>query len=179
MNTTDTAEYLCTYCADPIEGELFGGEFQSQDAREDGEGRLIHEKCVVLEIASTLTDKQLFDVNRFVAAVRIIQDIPRETFGMFDRHPLIDFSLLELKDDADRQMEMLDPDPSAFTEELVLIRKSALVQGLVVILGEIGRIKGDIMCLNSSSPLSLQVKTELLEFVKKAANGLREATHAD
>jgi hypothetical protein len=175
----DVPEYSCTFCADPIKGEMFRGEFVSEGAREDGEGRLIHENCVIHEIASTLTPKQLFDMNRFVAAVRTIQDVPRETLALFDRHPLIDFGLRELKEAADGQMEHLDPDPSPFTEELILVRASDVVRCKAALAVEIGRVKGEIFTLSPAAPLALKVKTERLEFLKKAANGLTEASHAD
>jgi hypothetical protein len=173
----EVPEYSCTFCGDPITGEMLRGEFVADAAREDGEGNFIHEACVRGEIVSSLTPQQKFDMQRFVTALRIVQDVPSETLALFDRHPLMNYDLRELKDAVDAQMVLLDPDPSPFPEELVLVRASAVVQGKAAIWGEVGRVKGEIFMLSSAAPLSLAVKTERLEFLKKAANGLREASH--
>jgi hypothetical protein len=156
---------------------MLKGEFVSEDAREDGEGKFIHEACVVPEVQSTLTPKQQFEMLRFVTALRVAADTPHETLALFDRHPLVNFELRELRDLVNDQLAILDPDPSPFAEELVLVRASAVVQAKAAIWGEVGRVKGEIFMLSSAAPLSLAVKTERLEFLKKAANGLREASH--
>jgi hypothetical protein len=170
-------ERSCKFCTGEIQGEMLKGEFVADDAREDGKG-FIHESCVLPEIVSTLSPEQRFEMLRFVTALRIIQDASRFTLELFDRHPLANFELRELSDAVDAQLVLLDPDPSPFPEELIFVRASAVVKAKAALFGEIGRVKGEIFMLDAAAcPVAYGVKTDRLEFIKKAANRLCEASH--
>jgi hypothetical protein len=176
----------CNFCGDMIEdGSSDGFEFDPKNATEDLIGGYIHEHCIAARRANDLSPEEHFSMVKLVAAMEIITEMSDELLRKFDVDRFVSFELGDLKESVSRQLELLNPDPSPFSEpELVFLRKQDVLTANVALAGAVRDAYNEHNRIGTAYPesdyktLRLATQAECIDFIAKAHAGMKEASFA-
>jgi hypothetical protein len=151
----------CTECESDVHGELDQYGFEPSDGRKHGKG-WIHDACIPKALAKCLTPDEMFQLQRFVAALRVIDGTDEKLLLKIDLHPLMEGDLACTREACNETLANVLCSPKAYDAELIFVRIRDVVTAKIGLLGEAQRVGAHIF--RSS-------------FLMDAYHALREATH--